>query len=243
MIRSLSILFCCICFAASSHAQTVFNGRVLEDKTRLSLRSVIVENLSSKLRAITGDDGRFSIAAKVGDLLVFKKFSYAPDTLLLTDMHDREIFLQLQTTMLKDVTIRDSSGRTGIAEKNMTYYDPQYHGQLVVPHLDRNKMEDGGAVFRIHYFTKDDKDKKKAAEKEEVREVNEEIIKTFSADNIGKYVPLKGKDMDNFILLYIPDVKVYNSKDFNLLSYLNDCYQKWLKLSDDERKAGQLFQQ
>jgi len=243
MLRSLSILFCCVCFAVSLHAQTIFNGRVLEDKTRLSLRSVIVENLSSKLKAITGDDGRFSIAAKVGDLLVFKKFSYAPDTLLLTDMHDREIFLQLQTTMLKDVTIRDSSGRTGVAEKNMTYYDPQYHGQMVVPHLDRNKQEDGGAVFRIHYFTKDDKDKKKAAEKEEDREVNEEIIKTFSADNIGKYVPLKGKDMDNFILLYIPDIKTYNSKDFNLLSYLNDCYQKWLKLSDDERKAGHLFQE
>jgi hypothetical protein len=242
MVRSLLIIFCCVGCAVTLHAQTVFNGRVLEHKTRIVLHGVIVENLSNKLKNITGDDGRFSIAAKVGDLLVFKKFSYAPDTLLLTDMHDREIFLQLQSTMLKDVIIRDSSGKTGVAEKNMTYYDPQYHGQTLVPHLDRNKQEDGGAVFRIHYFTKDDKDKKKAAEKEEDREVNEEIIKVFSPDNIGKYVPLKGKDMDNFIVLYMPDVKTYNSKDFNLLSYLNDCYQKWLKLSDDERKASQIFQ-
>lgn len=242
MLRSVFILFCCVCFAVSLHAQTVFNGRVLEDKTRLVLHSVIVENLSNKLRSITGDDGRFSIAAKVGDLLVFKKFSYAPDTLLLTDMHDKEIFLQLQSTMLKDVTIRDSSGRTGVAEKNMAYYDPQFHGQTAVPHRDAEGNYDGGVTLRIHYFTKDDKDKKKAAEKEEDREVNEEIIKAFTADNIGKYVPLKGKDMDNFIVLYVPDVKVYNSKDFNLLSYLNDCYQKWLKLSDDERKSAQIFQ-
>jgi hypothetical protein len=242
MLRSLLIIFCCVCCAVTLHAQTVFNGRVLENKTRIVLHGVIIENLSNKLKNITGDDGRFSIAAKVGDLLVFKKFSYAPDTVLLTDMHDKEIFLQLQSTMLQDVTIRDSSGHTGVASKNMAYVDPLFHGQTAVPQRDKEGNYDGGVILRVHYFTKDDKDKKKAAEKEEDREVNEEIIKTFSADNIAKYVPLKDKDMDNFIVLYMPDVKTYNRKDFNLLSYLNDCYQKWLKLSDDERKSAQIFQ-
>lgn len=241
MLRSFFIILLVICFAATLHAQTVFSGRVFEFKTRVTLQGVVVQNLSNKLRAITGDDGRFSIAAQVGDLLVLKKFSYHPDTVLLTDMHDQEIFLQLENTMLKGVIITDSNGHTSAANKNMTYYDPQFHGQTAVYHRDRLGNYDGGVTLRLHYFTKDDKDKKKAQQKEEDREVDETILKVFTPENIGKYVPLKGTDMDNFIILYIPDVKTYNSKDFNLLSYLNNSYKEWLKLPEDQRNAGQIF--
>lgn len=243
MLKGVIIFWVAMCLAATLHAQSVFNGRVLENKTRISLRGVVVDNLSNKLKALTGEDGRFSIGAKVGDLLVFRKFSYAPDTLLLTDLHDKEVFLQLQSTQLNQVTITDSSGRTGAAAKNMKYYDPEFHGQPVVYHRDIKGNLDGGITLRLHYFTKDEHDKRKAAKKEEEREVNEEIINLFTPLTVGKYVPLKGQDMENFILLYIPDVKTYHSKDFNLLSYLNESYQKWLKLSDEERKSGQLFRQ
>ncbi|MDB5017867.1 MAG: hypothetical protein JWQ84_2699 [Mucilaginibacter sp.] len=238
MLRSfLIILFVC-CFGTILHAQTVFNGRVLENKTRIVLHGVIVENLNNKLKTITGDDGRFSIAAKVGDLLVLRSFSYRPDTLLLTDMHDREIFLLPQTNMLNQVTITDSSGHTSAAAKNMTYYDPMFHGQVLDYQRDENLNYKGGVALRLHYFTKDDRDKKKAGKRAADRKTSEEISKVFTPENISTYVPLKGRDMDDFLLMYIPEVEVYTNKDFNLLTYLNACYKEWLTLPEDKRHAA-----
>ena len=241
MFRSLFIVFCCVFCAITLHAQTVFNGRVLENKTRVTLHGVIVENLNNKLKAITGDDGRFSIAAKINDLLVLKTFGYQPDTLLLTDMHDREIFMEPQRTLLNQVTITDSSTNSAQAAKNMKYFDPQFHGQTMVYHRDKDGNFDGGIILRMHYFKGDENKKKKAEEKEHQRILNEEISEIFSADNISHYLPLKGADLDDFLVLYTPGTNIYNGKDFNLLAYLNTSYKTWLTLTPDQRKAGQIF--
>ena len=242
MVRCLFVVFVCCFFASLACAQSIFSGRVLENKTRIALSSIQIVNLNNKLRSITGSDGRFSIAAKVGDLIVFKGFSYQTDTLLLTDMHDREVFLEPQKTMLNQVTITDTNGHTSNAGKNMLLpYDPQFHGQTVVYHRNSKGQYDGGITLRLHYFKKGEHDKKKAEEKEEERILSEEISAIFTEDNIGHYVPLKGKDLYNFVLLYTPEIKVYNDKNFNLLSYLNTSYQAWLKLSADQRKAADIF--
>ncbi len=242
MLRSTLIIVVFLLFSLRLHAQTVFSGRVLENKTRIALHGVIIENLSNKLKTITPGDGRFSIAAKPGDLLVFKVFAYKPDTVLITDMHDREILLQPMTTMLDQVTITDTSGRTLNANKNTKLpYDPEFHGQTFVYHRDDKENYDGGVIARIHYFTKDDNDKKKAAQKLQDIKISEHISSVFTPENISQFIPLKGQDMDNFLLLYTPDVKTYTGKDFNFLSYINASYKAWQKLTPDERKAGQIF--
>ncbi len=206
------------------------------------MHGVRVENLTNRLVALSGDDGRFSIAAKVGDFLVLKEFAYQPDTLLITDMHDREIFLEPVRNMLNQVTITDTSGRTSAAEKNMKLpYDPEFHGQTMVYHRDKNGDYDGGIILRLHYFTGDDNKKRKAQKKEEERVLSQEISTIFTADNISHYLPLRGADLDSFLLLYTPEIRVYNNEDFNLLSYLNASYKTWLGLSAEQRKAGQIF--
>jgi len=241
MLRFILVTFCCVFCAVTLHAQTVFNGRVLENKTRITLRGVIVQNLSNKLKSITDESGRFSIAAKTGDMLILKAFAYQTDTVLLTDMHYREIFLEPAKTMLNQVTITDSSDRSAAANKNMQYIDPQFHGQTIVYHRNKEKQFDGGIILRMHYFKGDENKKKKAEKKEEERVLSDEISAIFTADNISHYLPLKGDDLDNFLLLYTPEVKTYNSKEFNLLTYLNTSYKTWLTLTADQRKAGQIF--
>jgi hypothetical protein len=99
----------------------------------------------------------------------------------------------------------------------------------------------GGVALRLHYWTKDDKKRKKEGEFIQNQQVQDEITEVFSPENIAKYVPLTGDDMNNFILLYIPSVKSYTSTDFNLTTYLDTSYKKFLKLTTEERKAGQLI--
>jgi hypothetical protein len=240
VLKKLLLIGCCLLCAFTLRAQSVFNGRVFENKTRITLHAQIT-NLNNNLHAITGADGRFSIGAKPGDLLVIKAFSYQTDTLLLTDMHDKEIFLASQTNMLKQVIITDSSGKTGNASKNMLVQpDQYYHGQVIEEHRDQKGMLDGGMVLRVHYFTADDRKKKKASLKAEDIKTNERISEVFSADNISRYLPLKGEDMTNFLLLYTPDIATYKAKSFNLLQYLNASYKEWGTLTPEQKKLGQV---
>ncbi|WP_295672882.1 hypothetical protein [uncultured Mucilaginibacter sp.] len=241
MRRILFITLCCVFCAVTLQAQTMLNGRVFEYKTRIALQGVSIENLGNKIKAITGPDGGFRIAAKTGDLLVLKSFGYQTDTLLLTDLHDKELFLEPQRMELKQVTVTDSNAKASQAAKNMQYVDPQFHGQTMVYHRDLKKQFDGGIILRMHYFKGYENKKNKALEKEQQRMLSEEISTIFTADNISHYLPLKGTDLDNFLLLYTPDIKVYNSKDFNLLEYLNTSYKTWLTLTPDQCKAGQIF--
>src|ERR1700744_5281289 len=241
MIKNLLITCICLLTAISVHAQSAFGGRVLEYKTRVALRGVRIENLSNKIKTISTSDGHFSIAAKVGDLLVFTNPVYQPDTLLITDMHDREIFLTPKTNMLNQVTITDTSGRAKVNPNAIPYYDPQFHGQPVVYQRGDNLDYIGGVAIRLHYWNKDEKKKRKAAQSAKERQISEQISALFTPVNISKYVPLKGEDMDNFLLLYTPDVDQYTNKKFELLPYLNACYQNWQTLTPDQRKAGQIF--
>ena len=215
---------------------------VLENKTRNALKDVRVRNLVNKFVVTTNEKGEFSIGAKPGDILIFTLNAFKPDTLLLTDLHDRELFMIPEVNVLKEVTITDSSGTTSNAKKNMIVpYDPEFHGQPLVYHRNSKGEYDGGLTLRVHYFTKDDRDKRKAAQKAEDRKTVEEIGSVFTAENISRYVPLKGVDMSNFLLLYTPDVEKYKDKAFDLPTYLNDCYKEWQTLSDADKKSGQLF--
>ena len=241
MLKNLLIVCFCFLAIASASGQTVFSGRILENKTRIVLHSVRIENLSSKLKTISDDRGEFAIVGKVGDLLVFNAFAYQPDTVLITDMHAREIFMEPASNMLKQVTVTDSSGRAVANANAVQLYDPQFHGQPVVYTRDGNLNYTGGVTVRLHYWSKDERNKRKAAQSAKDREISEKISGIFTPLNVGKYVPLKGTDMDDFILLYTPDVKEYTDKRFELLPYLNACYQNWQTLTPEQRKAGNIF--
>ncbi|MEP6614350.1 MAG: hypothetical protein ABJA76_20745, partial [Mucilaginibacter sp.] len=187
-------------------------------------------------------DGEFAVAAKPGDLVVFTLFAYQPDTVLITDMHAREIFMTPKTTILNQVNITDTNGRAVASPNAVQPYDPMFHGQPVVYQRDPKFLKPvGGIIIRLHYWKKDEKRRQKAAQSAKEREISEHISVIFTPLNIGNYVPLKGTDMDDFLLLYTPDVKEYTDKKFALLPYLNACYQNWQTLTPEQRKAGEIF--
>jgi hypothetical protein len=236
------LLICCLFFSVLAiKAQTVFKGRVLENKTHITLHGVKIKNLNNNITGLSDNEGNFGISAKVGDVVVFNTFAYQPDTVLVTDMHEKEIFMEPVKNMLSPVTITDSSGRAKANDNAVQKYDPEYHGQTVVYQRDGRGYYKGGIAIRLHYWKRDDHKKKKAAELVKERETSEEISRIFVPDNISKYVPLKGEDMDNFILLYIPEVDTYTNPNFNMLTYLNTCYKEWQTLTKEQQKSAQIF--
>ena len=240
------LLIVCFCFFGilTASAQSIFSGRVLEYKTRIPLVSVRIQNLTNGLKTISLKDGQFGIAARPGDLVVFTTFAYQPDTVLITDLHAREIFMTAKTNMLNQVNITDTSGHAVANPKAVPHYDPMFHGQAVVYQRDPKYLKPvGGIIIRLHYWKKDEGQKRKATQSVKEREISEQISAIFSPLNVSNYIPLKGTDMDDFLILYTPDVKEYTDKKFALVPYLNACYQNWQTLTPEQRKAGEIFGQ
>jgi hypothetical protein len=240
-----NLLIVCFCFLGilTASGQSVFSGRVLEYKTRIPLLSVRVQNLTNGLKTISLKDGEFAVAARPGDLVVFTTFAYQPDTVLITDMHAREIFMTPKTNMLNQVNITDTSGHAVASPNAVPHFDPMFHGQAVVYQRDPVFLKPvGGVIIRLHYWKKDENQKRKASQSVKEREISEHISAIFTALNISNYVPLKGADMDDFLTLYTPDVKEYTDKKFALIPYLNACYQNWQTLTPEQRKAGEIFE-
>ncbi|OOQ59201.1 peptidase associated/transthyretin-like domain-containing protein [Mucilaginibacter pedocola] len=225
----LIVVFCCLFFGAS--AQETFKGQVFENKTRSGINSVYIENLNNKQSTLTDKNGKFAVKAKLGDLVLFKSIAYQNDTVLVTSYSNTEIFLDLKKIQLNEVNITT----TGLA-KEAPKYDKLFHNQSMVYHRNKEGNYDGGVTFRIKYWKKGEKDKAKLAKKLQDFDTMDHIHEVFVPETIGKYVPLKDEELDNFISLYTPSVKVYTDKDFNLVSYLSDCYKKYEALPPEKRK-------
>lgn len=229
------LFFITLLFSSAAFAQAPFKGRVFEVKTRIGLAGIRIENLTNKKTAITDNKGDFSIPAKNGDLLTFKGFAYSADTVLMTEPWAKEIFLEPLNNELQPVNI------TTTETKNMnTYYDPLYHGQPVVYARDKKGYAKGGIIWRIWYWKKDEKKKAKLEAKQREFDMRYNISLVFKPKNIGKYVPLTGQELDDFINLYTPTPAVYNANDFNLVNYLNACYKKYQALPADKRQPPKL---
>jgi hypothetical protein len=233
MFRCLVIFM--VLLSTAAFAQSNFKGRVFENKTRIGLAGIRVSNLNNNKTTFTDNIGAFSIPAKNDDLLVFKGFAYQTDTLLITDLHEQEVFLEPVTNALNQVNI------TSTETKNLnTYYDPQFHGQPVVYARDKDMNYKGGIVLRLWYWKKDEKKRAKLRALEEKYAIMEKIMAVFQPKIIAQYLPLTGDDMDNFINLYTPTPKIVTAKDFNLTNYLNACFEKYQALAPDKKRPAKL---
>jgi hypothetical protein len=213
-----------------SNAQTLVKGKVMENKTRIALAGVRVENLSTKQSVLTDNKGLFSIKAEKNQLLTFKVFSYEPDTVLITGNFTLEVYLNLQTHNLKNVNVTTIQGPGSFA-----VYDPLFHGQTVTYQTDAGGRPKGGVVFRFWYWKKDERRKKRNERREKEGRLNAQIDTVFTAAHLSKYLTLNNAEMNRFIQLYKPSTAVYFDNDFNLLDYLQQCTKKFSELPLEER--------
>ncbi|WPU96008.1 hypothetical protein SNE25_10805 [Mucilaginibacter sabulilitoris] len=237
MFRYLLLIFISCFVTAVTYAQTTQNGTVYEIKTRVVLPNIMVENPRNGKQVLTDKAGKFSIDAKADDKLLFTGAFYRPDTVIVTDLREMEIFLTPKQTMLNEVKVTSME----VKKPASGYTAPDFHGQTMVYQRDeKTGYYKGGVALRLNYWKKDEKKREKEEQFVQNEGTRDQIAKVFTHENIAKYVPLTGEDLDNFIVLYIPSVATYTDPKFNLTKYLSESYKKYQELPADKRKGGQL---
>ena len=229
-------------FPLVGKAQTVTTGTVYDySKKYLALPGVVVRNLSGVGATITSDQGKFTIAAKVGDLLEFSLLGYHTDTLYLTNLLKKEIYLPVQSNSLNDVNI--VSARLNGTLNNLrdsTAEKPSLMG--TGGNLQRKGMNDkvGGLSLSLGYgkYRRQQLTEQRIAEKEKYLD---QISENFNPKTISEYITLTKKEMDDFLILYRPSVeKVMADLPFNYTLYIARSIEAWKKLSLEQRTLKDL---
>jgi len=239
MNRTLLILLFCSA-TRLTYAQNKLNGVVLEYRSDVTLSGIRIENLNTHDTVQSGPLGKFTISAKKGDRICFSGLNYKPDTLYLIDLKYKEVFLLLKQNQLKEVKITD-------AEVNRNALSP-YHvitlfgGNVVRYQTDVAGNPTGGLKFNIFDSHKDERRRAHARGLEVDGQRQLEISKTFNATNLQTYLPIKGQEMENFVILYMPDAATWYSSKFNLMLYINDCYKKFLQIPAEKRQSKTFMQ-
>ncbi len=234
----LILLFCSI--TRLTYAQSKLSGEVLEYGSDITLSGIRIENLNTHDTVQSDARGKFTISAKKGDLVCFSGLNYKPDTLYLVDLKYKTVFLLLKQYQLKEVKI------TG-AEVNKNALS-SYHvitpfgGNVVRYQTDASGNATGGLKFNVFDSHKDERRRANARGLEAGGQRQQEIAKTFNPTNLQTYLPIRGQEMENFVILYMPDAATWYSSKFNLMLYINDCYKKFLLIPVEKRQSKTFLQ-
>lgn len=239
----LMVLFSASLVYAQQHKQ---EGIIYENKTHVALAGINIENLTGKFKTQTDKLGRFLIPANINDLLVFAGFGYKADTIMLTNLNAHEFYVDPLQHMLNEVVIYGKNASPVNQSVFKQPVDPYFHNQTMTYQRNVDGPNADGSIkggFSLRVWS--NKKAEKNAKKEELLSANERISEQsqqlFSEENVGKYVPLKDKELHSFVLRYSPGKKTFDHEDFNLAIYISKCYKEFIKLSPEERLKVPIF--
>lgn len=228
LIIVLSLLFPLYTFA-----QTGISGGVFDYENKsFPLQNVKVRNLSSQKETLTGAAGQFTIPASKGDLLEFSFKGYHTDTLYLTNMLSKTIYLPTQSTNLKEVNIQSAK-----LSSDLRLRDPNARGfsrvSGIAPTQNVGKAGGIGLAFGSGKVRRE----KEKAQALEIRAAYEkEINEYFNEEHVNSLIKITGQELKDFINYYRPTVERVKSDDpFNYDFYIAQAYQAWLKLPVEQR--------
>jgi hypothetical protein len=211
--------------AFSANAQGLLKGSVYENGTTKKLPDVFIRDANTKQLTLTDKQGNFSIKTEPGHILIFESPGYVSDTLYVVDLTQKKIMLQTQTIALREVNI--SSTRTN--------FDP---------HKEYPEVYEKSKVYILSpstWFSKDAKDARRLKKYFQREAQERRIDQVFNKAYVGSIVPLKGRQLENFMMLYRPSYAfVISNNAPSMVAYINDSYKKYMALPPKKRALPKL---
>lgn len=209
-------------------AQTTLKGTVYENGSNIRLDNVFIHDKNNKQYTITDKQGNFEINTEAGHLLIFDSPGYVSDTLYVVNLTPKKINLVVKTIALREVNINSTR-------------------QMFDPHKEYPEIYEKSKVYIMSpstWFSKEGRDarrlKKYFAREEQERHIDAVFTKAY----VGSIVPLKGDNLENFMMLYRPTYAfVTNNNGPSMAAYINDCYKKYLALPPEKRVLPKLSDQ
>jgi len=225
MQNKYPIILLLILASFSANAQGLLKGAVYESGTTNKMADVFIRDANTKQLTITDKQGNFSIRTETGHILIFDCPGYVSDTLYVVDLTQKKVMMQTQTIALREVSI--SSTRAN--------FDP---------HKEYPEIYQKSKVYVLSpttWFGKDAKDARRLKKYFEHEEQERRIDQVFNRAYVGSIVPLKGQELESFMMMYRPTYAfVIGNSTQSIAIYINDSYKKYLALPLEKRLLPKL---
>ncbi|MVN23336.1 peptidase associated/transthyretin-like domain-containing protein [Mucilaginibacter arboris] len=210
-------------FNGALHAQTVLKGTVYEGKASHKLSNVFIRDINSKEIALTDNSGNFSIRTAINHTLIFSSPGYISDTLYLVDLKPKRVELSFQGISLNQVNI--TSTRT---------FNPREEYPDV---YEKSKF----ALSPSRIFGKEAKDARRLKRYFDREADERKIDSIFNPVYVSSVVPLKGRELEDFMTMYRPSLSFLQKTPHSSLTlYINDSYKKFMALPPEKRSIQRL---
>jgi len=218
------MLLCLGLFTLSASAQqNIIKGRVTEIGTNAKMADVLIRNTNNNQASLTDAGGNFQIRGLIANTLIISSPGYVSDTLYVADMSSKAITMTPLGIALREVSVR---------------------GQKFDPRTEYPQIYQKSKVYALSpttWFGKEGKDARRLKKYFE-REVRErKVDSVFTRTYVGSIVPLKGRELENFMSLYRPTYEfVSNNNGESMAAYINDSYKKYMALPADKKTVPKL---
>jgi hypothetical protein len=225
MINRLTLILPLLFFWIGVDAQTL-TGIIKDRSSNAKLEDVSVLNQNTGDKAHTSAVGAFRIAASINQVLVFYKPGYRPDTLLVTDMKPLIRYLTFENRLLNTVVIK------GDAFNPEVQYADVYRKARVISSAQNKPF----TFYPSKFFSKEGRFARRFKKRLEQEKVERKIDLRFNDAVVRTMTPLRGKELDFFMVRYRPTLKALNKLDQDdFLLYIMNCYKAFKALPAAER--------
>lgn len=225
MKRYLLFIGLLLITAGAVKAQTI-KGTVYEEGTNQKMSNVFIKDINNKQITLVDKDGRFEIKSAQGHTLIFDSPGYVSDTLFVVDDKPLKIQMKQLGIVLREVNI--STTRAAVFNPREEY--PEVYQKAKVNILSPSTIfsrESHRARRLKRFFDNEEREKY--------------VDRVYTASYVSSLVPLKGADLQNFMMLYRPSYAYVKSNNGpSLAVYINDSYQKYKALPPDKRRLPSL---
>jgi len=225
MLRQITLFALFIFSGQLVYAQQV-QGTVADRTTQLRLGQVEVSNLATGEKTTTNLKGEFSISAAINQSLAFYQPGYTPDTLFLVDLKPVKRYLNLSNKLLNTVEIK-----AGAFHPEIEYANTYRTARAVT--LIANKP------FRFspsRIFGSEGKSARRFKRNMERERTERKIDERFNVAAVKAVTPLKGAELDYFMVLYRPTLKELDKLDQeDMKFYLMTSYKEFKALPPEKR--------
>ena len=209
----------------------VVTGTVVDRDSHLTLENVEVTNATSKEKVTTNAKGEFSIRAIPNHILIFNQPGYFSDTLFLINTKPIHKYMMLNNRFLNTVEIKAEAFNPEIQ------YADVYRKAKAIK-LAKNQP----FIFSpSRYFSREGKFARRFKRKLEREKIERKIDQRFNEKVVKTFIPLKGAELDYFMILYRPTIKKLERMDDNDLKfYLMAAYKEFKALPSEKKISPSL---
>ena len=216
-------------FAQEKH----IDGIVVDKYTNDRIAIVNIRNVTAGNDIYDNLKGEYNIAASIGDILIFSKDGYYPDTLKVENYDSRAVYLKRTAIQLNEVSIRDTvlNPQARLAATKRDYN--KVYGSLA--NKDLLSLSPGAGVGLIidalwNSFSRSGRNAEHLRNEIQSDYYQNVIDYRYNRTFVGKITGLKDEQLTEFMRRYRPGYWfAANASEYDFITYIKANYKRYLR--------------